>query len=83
MRTKKTCAVTLYITIQDIAKEFSRIKELFAIVSINLLIADYTILDLLPEIDVRSDDISYTFIVTSEEEYEMASRYSEKLKRRI
>lgn len=79
---KKTCAVTLYITIQDIAKEFSRIKELFAIVSINLLIADYTILDLLPEIDVRSDDISYTFIVTSEEEYEMASRYSEKLKKK-
>lgn len=76
---KKICPVTLYATIQDLARELSQAKELSAIANINLLITDNLMSDSLAEITSWSDDISYTFIITSEQEYETAAQCSESL----
>lgn len=66
-------------TIQDLARELSQAKELSAIANINLLITDNLMSDSLAEITSWSDDISYTFIITSEQEYETAAQCSESL----
>lgn len=71
------CTVTVQVAIQDIVRYLSQAKELFAITNLNLLVTDYVMLEQLSDISTWAKDISYTFIVTSKEEYKYAFAYTE------
>lgn len=72
---KNICPVSIYITIQDFVNDLSLIKELSSLVVFNVLITDYELLDQLSDIQSWINDISYTFLVASEEDYEAAFKY--------
>lgn len=69
------CPVIMYITIQDFVKDLPQAKKISDNYNINLVVTEYFILEQLLSTETWMKNISYTFIITSEEEYERASTY--------
>lgn len=68
------CPVTIYITIQDFVNELSQLKGWLSIVKFNVLVTDYKMLEQLLEAKLY-EQVRYTFLITSEDEYEIAIGY--------